>query len=347
MIIKMHKRIFATTIGVALCVMYLVGTMSMVAGLHEGTEKVANMWGEGFLIVYNGYTLSESKIDIDTIDGLPGKYAACSLVIVNISSYESRVLALEDPHNILGGENITLIDEVLPGKDIDIINLTTLDIRSRYTSISLNITTKYKPYTSALFPDDWILASHDTIRLLNPELEDNYSFIVIPRENNEAIDFFNRNSYNIMQSVSVIKFFELGFYQIEANLWAIVVSSALIIIILIYNIMSIETKYRIPDIKIIKYLGSSQQLIIMVFLSQALFICGIGTIMGLALGIIAANAIVSMSQLLGFASVLVPQVTLYTITLPLLVAILAGLIGGFFPAYRASKTNIRSSREVL
>jgi ABC-type antimicrobial peptide transport system permease subunit len=65
------------------------------------------------------------------------------------------------------------------------------------------------------------------------------------------------------------------------------------------------------------------------------------------LGIIAANAIVSASQFLGFASVLVPQITPYNIALPLGITLLAGFIGGFFPAYRASKTTIRTTREVL
>jgi len=73
MIIKINKRIFATTIGIALCVMYLVGTMSMVAGLHEGTKNTADLFEKGFLVVYDGYTLSESKIDSDEILALSGK----------------------------------------------------------------------------------------------------------------------------------------------------------------------------------------------------------------------------------------------------------------------------------
>ena len=150
-----------------------------------------------------------------------------------------------------------------------------------------------------------------------------------------------------MQSVSIVEFFELGFYQVEGNLWGVVISSAFIIVILVYNIMRIETQYRTPDIKIIKYLGASPKIILYVFLSQALFISCIGAVLGLALGIIAANAIVSSSQLLGFTSVLVPRITLYVIGLPLIMALFVGLIGGFFPAYRASKTTIRTSREVL
>jgi putative ABC transport system permease protein len=150
-----------------------------------------------------------------------------------------------------------------------------------------------------------------------------------------------------MESVSIVEFFELGFYQVEGNLWGVVISSAIIIVILVYNVMRIETEYRVPDIKIIKYLGASPWTVMYVFIGQALFISGIGAIFGLALGIIAANAVVSFSQLLGFTSVLVPQVTLYIIGIPILMTVLAGLIGGFFPAYGASKTTIRTSREVL
>ena len=347
MVIKINKRIFATTIGIALCVMYLVGTMSMVTGLHEGTKNAADLFEEGFFVVYDGYTLTESQIESEIIDELPGRFAKCVITVANVSGSETRILALDDPHNILGGANITLIDEVLPGEGLEISNATILNITTNQLSLSINITSKYKPFTSAIFPDNWILASETTVRTLNPALEAKYSFIVVPADNEQAINDLEKNGFNIMQSVSIVEFFERGFYQVEGNLWAVVVSSAVVIVILVYNVMRIETQYRVPDIKIIKYLGASPKIVIYVFLSQALFICCVGAVLGLALGIIAANAIVSSSQLLGFTSVLVPQVTPYLIGLPIAMTLLAGLGGGFFPAYRASKTVIRTSREVL
>jgi len=182
---------------------------------------------------------------------------------------------------------------------------------------------------------------------LNPELGDSYSFVVIPEDNEEALKYLDKNGFNIMQSVSIVEFFKLGFYQVEGNLWAVVFSSAVVIIILVYNVMRIETQFRVPDIKIIKYLGASPKIVMYVFITQSLFISCVGAILGLAIGIIAANAIVSFSQLLGFTSVLVPQVTVYIIGLPIVMTLLAGLLGGFFPAYRASKTTIRTTREVL
>jgi len=319
----------------------------MVSGLHTGTKNTADLFEKGFLVVYDGYTLSESEIESEAIDNIPGKFAACIIVVANVSGVETRLLTIEDPHNILGGGNITLIDEVLPGTGFEIGNVTQLEITTNYASISMNITSKYERYTSAIFPDNWILASETTTRSLNPELGDSYSFIVIPEDNDQAISYFEKNGFNIMQSVSIVEFFELGFYQVEGNLWAVVASSAVVIVILVYNVMRIETQYRVPDIKIIKYLGASPKIVMYVFLFQALFICGVGAILGLAIGIIAANAIVSFSQLLGFTSVLVPQVTPYIIGLPIAMTVFAGLVGGFFPAYKASKTTIRTSREVL
>jgi len=348
MIIKINKRIFATTIGIALCVMYLVGTMSMVAGLHEGTKNTADLFEKGFLVVYDGYTLSESKIDSDVVNSIPGRFAACKIIIANVSYVETRILSIKDPHNILGGGNITLENEVLPGKGFTIeTNATKLNITTDYARLSLNITSKYKPYASAIFPDNWILASETVIRNLNPELGDSYSFVVIPEDNEKALKYLDKNGFNIMQSVSIVEFFKLGFYQVEGNLWAVVFSSAVVIIILVYNVMRIETQFRVPDIKIIKYLGASPKIVMYVFITQSLFISCVGAILGLAIGIIAANAIVSFSQLLGFTSVLVPQVTVYIIGLPIVMTLLAGLLGGFFPAYRASKTTIRTTREVL
>jgi hypothetical protein len=347
-VIKVNKRIFVTTIGIALCVMYLVGTISMVTGLHQGTQKVANLFEEGFVIVYEGNTMSESLIETDLITSIPGEYAACIIVVADVQDTETRVMSINDPHDILGGRNITLHNEVLPGADVSLgVNQTALELNSEHTTLSLNITSRYKPYTSAIFPDDWVLASEDTTRTLNPNLQDGYSYVVIPRDNQEALDYLEGKDLNIMTSVGIVEFFELGFYQVEADLWGVILSSAVIIVILVYNIMKIETQYRVPDIKIIKYLGASPMTVMNVFLFQAVFITALGAILGLALGIIAANAIVSLTELLGFTSILIPQVNFFVVGVPIIVAVCAGLVGGFLPAYKASKTTIRTSREVL
>jgi hypothetical protein len=347
-VIKVNKRIFVTAIGIALCVMYLVGTISMVTGLHQGTQKVANLFEEGFVIVYDGNSLSESVIESNVIDAIPGEYAVCIIVVADVLDTETRVMSIEDPNNMLGGKNITLQDEVLPGVGLLLgVNQTKLELITDYASLSLNITKRYKPYTSAIFPDDWVLASENTTRILNSELQDSYSFIVIPRDNQEALNYLEGKDLNIMTSVGIVEFFELGFYQVEADLWGVILSSAVIIVILVYNIMKIETQYRVPDIKIIKYLGASPMTVLSVFLFQAVFITALGAILGLALGIIAANAIVSLTELLGFTSILIPQVNFFVVGVPIIVALLAGFVGGFFPSYKASKTTIRTSREVL
>ncbi len=347
MIVKVNKRILATIIGIALCVMYLVGTMSMTAGLHTTTEKVADMFEQEFTIVYEGNSLSESSLDGAMVEALPGQYTACIIVTANVSGIETRVLSLSDPYNILGWRDVSLENDVLPGDDFPVGNKNELTITTEYISISVNITTQYSSYTSDILPNNWIIAPMDLTRLLNPNLENKYSFLVIPESNQEALESLESGDLNTMQSKGIVQFFELGIYQVERNLWGIVISSALIIVLLVYNVMKIEILYRVPDIKIIKYLGGSPKIVMNVFLSQALFISIAGAVLGIALGIIGANALMSFTELLGYSSILVPQISLYILGIPTLTAIAAGLAGGFFPAYKASKTTIRTSREVL
>ena len=64
----------------------------------------------------------------DVIDNIPGEYAACLIVVANVSDIETRVLSMKDPHNLLGGSNITLIDEVSPGAGLETGDATTLNI---------------------------------------------------------------------------------------------------------------------------------------------------------------------------------------------------------------------------
>lgn len=347
MIVKVNKRILATIIGIALCVMYLVGTMSMAAGLHTTTEKVADMFEQDFTLVYEGNSLSESTLDSATVEAVPGQYTACVIVTANVSGFETRIISLSDPHDLLGWRDVSLENEVLPGRDFPARNRTSLTITTEFTSITANITTKYSSFISDILPNNWIIASENLIRQLNPNLQDKYSFLVIPESNKEALESLDSGDFNTMQSKGIVKFFELGIYQVERNLWGIVISSALIIVLLVYNVMKIEILYRVPDIKIIKYLGGSPRIVLNVFLSQAFFISMAGAILGIALGIIGANALMSFTELLGYSSILIPQMSLYILGIPTLTAVAAGLAGGFFPAYKASKTTIRSSREVL
>ena len=135
----------------------------------------------------------------------------------------------------------------------------------------------------------------------------------------------------------LVGFFELGIYQVEQDLWGIVLMSGLMTALLVYCIIAIETEYYAPTIKILRGMGANRNFVIQIFIFKALFITFVGGILGVVLGFCAANAISSISSLLGVASFISPVAEFSSIGLPIIITIISGLVGGIWPAIKASR----------
>jgi ABC-type antimicrobial peptide transport system permease subunit len=68
----------------------------------------------------------------------------------------------------------------------------------------------------------------------------------------------------------------------------------------------------------------------------------LGGVIGVALGFMASNALVSFTPLIGFHSMILPQASVNSIFLPIAVAIISGIIGGFIPAHKASAIDVKA-----
>lgn len=330
--IRIDKKIIATMFGIAICVMYLVGTIAVVEGLGSTTERTADMFKRGPFLVYKGDTISESRISNDIVEKLEGEFAVCSIVKANVSGFYARVVWIQDTYNIL---SLNISENNLIGENLYQM------IKSSNITIDDVLVTLEGRYRSDLIPNDWVIVKREIILSLNPEFEDYCSFLVIPDDNKGAIEFLKSNGFVVSQTLGIVEFFELGIYQIGNDLWGIIIFSALIIIVLVYSIMNIEIKSRTPDIKILRKLGGSSNTVMTIFLFETLFISSTGAFLGCIFGIIISNALLSVSSLLGFESFITPEVTLYSIVLPIAIAIISGMIGGSYLSFKASRINIK------
>ena len=191
--------------------------------------------------------------------------------------------------------------------------------------------------TNLLFPNDWIIASDRVIDALSPELGSNYSFLIVFEETEQVEDMVKNNNLNSRHTTSVVSFFEAGIYQVESNLWSIVLTTGIIVVLLVYSIMSIEIQYHKPTIENLRGLGAKKRVIVGIFTMKSLMITITGGAMGIALGICVANGIVSVASLFGVNTIIIPLVDLRSIFLPLGLSMASGLIGGLIPSLKASK----------
>ena len=68
--LRINRRIFATVIGIAICAAYLVGTISLVEGLHVGADNITSNFSQYPYLVYTNGTATRSSISNQTLEML-------------------------------------------------------------------------------------------------------------------------------------------------------------------------------------------------------------------------------------------------------------------------------------
>jgi len=351
---KMNRRIFATILGIAFCVTYLAGTTAMVGGLHDTTENLASSFDQGPVLVYTDEDFAVSNIDgnllpVDNATFVAFTFADITFLDDNGHSSENiYVISIYDPQDTLGLNmtNESSNNEVWMGSKLS-HNLVGVEFNivqgqpyyrliNDANSARISIDHEYSP--GSIFPDEWLIVPRTTMQELRPEMEGNYSFVMIidsdiPLEEQPCC----ASNTEIRQTSSVVSFFEKGIYQVEQDLWGIILMSGLMTALLVYCIIAIETEYYAPTIKILRGMGANRNFVIKIFIYKALFITIVGGILGVALGICAAFAIASISSLLGVVSFITPSADFSSVVLPVIIAMIFGLIGGIWPAIKASR----------
>ena len=325
----------------------------MVGGLHETTSSLAASFDQGPVLVYSDEDFTASWIDGNNIPGNDTTFVAFCFANVTFVDHQGRpsdnvyVVSIYDPENTLGlnmtNESVnsgvwmgTQLQEMLEQDSITAKTNTSYILTRENMSISIYINTLYSK--GSIFPDDWLLIPRETMDVLRPELAGNYSFLMIV-DSEKALDELACCTEGVYTSPTsgVVGFFERGIYQVEEGLWGIILMSGLMTALLVYCIISIETEFSGPTIKILRGIGASRKYVIRIFVLKALFITLVGGILGTAMGFCAASAIASISSLMDIMTFITPVADFNSVILPILISLISGLIGGLWPAIRASK----------
>lgn len=350
---KMNRRIFATVLGIAFCVTYLAGTTAMVGGLHETTSGLAASFDQGPVLVYTDADFAASRVEGDLLPGNDTEFVAFCFANVTLYDYNGRsvenvyAVSVFDPTDSLGlnmtNESLdsgvwvgTQLMDMLDKSFIDALPDTNYILMRGNGSANIRISAVYSE--GSIFPDDWLLVPRATMDALRPDLAGDYSFLMVI-ESERPLDEqpFNVHGVESQPTSGVVGFFEEGIYQVEQGLWGIILISGVIIALLVYCIISIETEYSAPTIKILRGIGASRAYVVQIFMLKALFITLAGGILGTALGFCAASAISSISNLLDIMTFITPVASAESVILPVAISVAAGAIGGIWPALRAAR----------
>lgn len=353
---KVNRRIFATIIGIAFCVTYLSGTIAMVGGLHETTEILSSSFDQGPVLIYSDEDFARSQISGDSLPGQNTTFVAFTFTNITFMDYNGHTaedvyaVSVYDPHDVLGLNmtNESSNDQVLMGAGLrnriqgqvglgfNIAPDLKYRIFHNTRSVEITLSNLYSEWS--MFPNNWLIIPRKKMDQLRPDTEGNYSFVMIvdseiPLEEQTIMD----GDVETRHTSGVVGYFERGIYQVEHDLWGIILMSGLITSLLVYCIIAIETEYYTPTIRILRGMGADRRFVIEIFMLKSVFITLAGGILGVALGFCAANAISSISSFLGIVSFITPIANFNSVVLPVIITILAGLIGGAWPAIRASR----------
>ncbi|KYK27045.1 MAG: hypothetical protein AYK23_00370 [Candidatus Proteinoplasmatales archaeon SG8-5] len=347
----MNKRIFATILGIAFCVTYLAGTSAMVDGLKETTGTIASTFDQGPVLVYTDEDFARSDINAQDLPSNETVFVAFSFLNVTLRDNSGNrvdnvyAVSMLDTEDILGLNmtNESTSSQVLIGTQLEgmlISNTVNTGQGVQYSLIyenqtaNVNVDGGYAP--GSIFPDDWLLVPRSVTNSLRPGMNESYSFLMIVELGEADVDW-SIDGAQLKPTSGVVGFFERGIYQVEDDLWTIILITGTITALLVYCIISIETEYNAPTIKILRGVGATRGFVIRVFLVKALFITFVGGVLGTALGFCVASAISSLSSIFGVFTFVTPVATLDSLGLPIAISLISGLIGGVWPAVRASR----------
>jgi putative ABC transport system permease protein len=157
----------------------------------------------------------------------------------------------------------------------------------------------------------------------------------------KQIDDMFRNS-PLQTKTESEKAFQLGFVASLGNVKAFIlgICGAVVFTIMLVsaNTMAMSVRSRTREVAVLKTLGFTRQRVLSIFVSESVALAGAGGLLGILTAVPVIWLLTRSFIALGVP--LAMKVNFETAGLSLLVALALGLVSGYLPAFKASRTNI-------
>ncbi|WP_435078469.1 FtsX-like permease family protein [Halococcus sp. AFM35] len=186
----------------------------------------------------------------------------------------------------------------------------------------------------SLFPSDWYVANASTVRTLGTQ--NTSAFVIHPGQNASGLLSVPQNGTPIL---SALVFLFAGMREMLIALLAATVGSALLIVVVVYNVLRMSVRDRLETIKIIRSTGGTPRRVLTLFGLRAGLIVTVGVALGFAIGVVVTNAVVNAATYIGLPISLTPELTplaLGILGVMLTVLVVAGVAAGTLAARSAA-----------
>ncbi len=344
---RITRRTRATAVAIGFACMVLVGALTLADGFANGIASVADRIGSGPAVYIRGDELLSSEIDPIALGNLTGDFVAMrvhpAVFEVNGIAVAVIVVALESYHAGIGttsfpaGPNDISLDLGLraritaeTGRPVGTSgNLSLFGRRLTALPIVAPPTTR-----SELFPVDWSYVRADLLVAMSPSQGGAVQAILRDAPLDPAV----ASSFGLsrLETVGAVGFVRGSVAEVASSLRILALVIAVLIGLIVYAAMSLEVHARSREIAILRSLGASPATVARVYEAQALVLAFAGAILGGALGIVAAHAVVSFAPLLGLPNLVILSPPVAPLGLAFAVALLAAAVGGIVPSRRAA-----------
>lgn len=344
---RFTRRTRATAVAIAFACMVLVGALSLVDGFATGIATVADRIGSGPAVYIRGDELLASEIDPIALGTLTGHFVAMrahpaeleisgitvAVIVVALESYQGGIGTTWFPT----GLNDTSLDAGLrariiaqSGRAVGTSGNLSLFGR-RLTGLPMVAPPSNR---SELFPDDWAYVRADLLVAMSPSQGGPVQAIVRDAPLDPAV--VASLGLSRLETLGAVGFVRGSVAEIQSSLRILAFVIAVVIGLLVYAAMSLEVHARSEEIAILRRIGASPATVARLYEAQALVLGLAGAILGSALGIVAAHAVVSFAPLVGLPNLVILSPPAAPVGLAFAVALLAAAVGGIVPSRRAA-----------
>jgi hypothetical protein len=336
-----------TAWAIAFACMVLVGALSLADGLGNGLGSVADRIDAGPFVYIRGRELLASEIDANALAAIPSDFVALRahpgelkinrlsmpIVAVALVEYSGGSWASRFP---AGSRNLSLDTglrariERLSGAPVGASGNLTL-----FGLPPLGLTIVGPPASrSPLFADDWAYVRADLLTAMDPVRGGSIQAIIAnaPLE----VSAIQRLGLSRLETLGAVGFVRAGTAEAQASFRLLALVIGVVIALLVYAAMSLEVHQRAREIATLRSLGASPSTVAGVYEAQAILLALTGAIVGSALGIVVAHAVVSFAPLLGLPNLVILSLPVGAVGLALLVAVLSAMVAGLVPSRRAA-----------
>ena len=167
----------------------------------------------------------------------------------------------------------------------------------------------------------------DQVKTIASEIEETIN------ENHGSDDFAS-----VVTMVSILESIQSVLGIIQSVLIGIAAIALIVASIGIMNTMLTSVMERTHEIGVMKAIGANSKDIMSIFILEGTIISLLGGIAGIIIGVIGANGLVFLSSnMMGGGVLIKPVITIFSISLGVIVALIVGVTSSFYPAYKAAR----------